>query len=171
MNGVVDQIHQFAHPPALNFSPIKVKHLIDHAIADAKKQVQQEIAFSSSIDPNVPVIEADERALGESLLHLLVNAAEALADVNAPKVEISADVGCGTEGEQQLRLRVCDNGSGMSEDTIAQAFSPFYTTKARGMGLGLPIVKRTALDHNGVVDLSSSGSGLLVTINLPISGS
>jgi nitrogen fixation/metabolism regulation signal transduction histidine kinase len=48
-----------------------------------------------------------------------------------------------------------------------KVFSPFCTTKARGMGLGLPIVKRTVFDHNGRVDIDTSASGTAVSIALP----
>ena len=48
-------------------------------------------------------------------------------------------------------------------------FSPFYTTKPRGMGLGLPIVKRTVFDHNGRVEIDSTPRGTLVNVVLPAS--
>lgn len=168
LNGLVDQIHQFAHPPELDFSPIKIHGVIEHAVSEAKKQVAQDILFSVQVDERVPRVEGDARALGESLIHLLLNCGEALEGVSAPKVDIHVDTRREAEGQQVLRIRIRDNGCGMSLDSIEQAFSPFYTTKARGMGLGLPIVKRTALDHNGVVDLSSAGQGMLVTMHLPL---
>jgi nitrogen-specific signal transduction histidine kinase len=167
LTGLVSQIHQFAHPPSINLSPIKIHQIIDHAIAAAKKQIPPEIEFKIFIGKGVPAIEGDERALGESLLHLITNSAEALAGMDSPRVEIRADIGNGAEGERVLRLQVADNGAGMPAEKASQAFSPFYTTKVRGMGLGLPIVKRTALDHNGTVELNNSNSGLIVTINLP----
>ena len=55
----------------------------------------------------------------------------------------------------------------MKPDVLAKAFSPFCTTKARGMGLGLPIVKRTIVDHNGRIHIDSTETGTNVTIVLP----
>jgi len=62
---------------------------------------------------------------------------------------------------------VQDNGHGIAPEMRGKVFSPFCTTKARGMGLGLPIVKRTVFDHNGRVDIDTSASGTAVSIALP----
>ena len=64
-------------------------------------------------------------------------------------------------------VTVQDNGHGIAPEMREKVFSPFCTTKARGMGLGLPIVKRTVFDHNGRVDIDTSASGTAVSIALP----
>ena len=66
-------------------------------------------------------------------------------------------------------VTVKDNGKGISADLKEKVFSPFCTTKARGMGLGLPIVKRTIFDHNGRVDIDSNSHGTSVSVMLPAS--
>ena len=63
-------------------------------------------------------------------------------------------------------VTVKDNGSGIAPDLRDKVFSPFCTTKARGMGLGLPIVKRTVFDHNGRVDIDSNPQGTRVSVML-----
>jgi nitrogen-specific signal transduction histidine kinase len=64
---------------------------------------------------------------------------------------------------------VQDNGNGIDPELRDKVFSPFCTTKSRGMGLGLPIVKRTVFDHNGRVDIDSNPQGTLVSVMLPAS--
>lgn len=66
-----------------------------------------------------------------------------------------------------MLVTVHDNGKGISADLKDKVFSPFCTTKARGMGLGLPIVKRTVFDHNGPVDIASDPHGTSVNVMLP----
>ena len=66
-----------------------------------------------------------------------------------------------------MLVTVQDNGHGIAPEMREKVFSPFCTTKARGMGLGLPIVKRTVFDHNGRVDIDTSTSGTAVSIALP----
>ena len=66
-------------------------------------------------------------------------------------------------------VTVQDNGTGIAPDLKDKIFSPFCTTKARGMGLGLPIVKRTVFDHNGRVDVDSNPHGTSVSVMLPAS--
>ena len=65
-------------------------------------------------------------------------------------------------------VTVKDNGKGIAADLKDKIFSPFCTTKARGMGLGLPIVKRTVFDHNGRVDIDSNPHGTSVSVLLPV---
>ena len=62
---------------------------------------------------------------------------------------------------------VADQGAGIAPEMKEKVFSPFCTTKARGMGLGLPIVKRTVFDHNGRMDIDTSTHGTSVSIALP----
>ena len=64
-------------------------------------------------------------------------------------------------------ITVRDNGKGIAPELKEKIFSPFCTTKPRGMGLGLPIVKRTVFDHNGRVDVDSSSRGTQVSVTLP----
>ena len=65
-------------------------------------------------------------------------------------------------------VTVQDNGKGISADLKDKIFLSFCTTKARGMGLGLPIVKRTVFDHNGRVDVDSNPHGTSVSVLLPV---
>jgi nitrogen-specific signal transduction histidine kinase len=66
-------------------------------------------------------------------------------------------------------VTVKDNGRGISAELKEKVFSPFCTTKARGMGLGLQIVKRTIFDHNGRVYIDSNPHGTSVSVVLPVS--
>ena len=65
-------------------------------------------------------------------------------------------------------VTVYDHGRGIAADLRDKIFSPFCTTKARGMGLGLPIVKRAVFDHNGRVDVDSNPQGTSVSVLLPV---
>ena len=72
---------------------------------------------------------------------------------------------------REVIVTITDNGRGIDPDLKDKVFSPFCTTKPRGMGLGLPIVKRTIFDHNGRVDIDSSSEGTTVNVTLPVKGS
>jgi signal transduction histidine kinase len=65
-------------------------------------------------------------------------------------------------------IRIKDNGSGISDENISKIFNPFFTTKERGSGLGLPIVRKIIEGHGGTVDIESAkGVGTSVTLHLP----
>jgi nitrogen fixation/metabolism regulation signal transduction histidine kinase len=111
----------------------------------------------------------DETALAEAFAHLVANAAEALSGQEKPRITLSAKSVREGNRTSGVVVTVRDNGKGISPELKEKVFSPFCTTKPRGMGLGLPIVKRTVFDHNGRVEIDSSSRGTLVSVMLPAS--
>lgn len=99
-------------------------------------------------------------SLTGAILNLINNALQAEAS------QISFSL---SDKEECLELTVCDNGNGMSEEVRAQAGTPFYTTKARGTGLGLAVVEAVVKAHGGemLID-STAGMGCIVTIRIPV---
>jgi C4-dicarboxylate-specific signal transduction histidine kinase len=89
----------------------------------------------------------------------MTNAAEATHGQTKSRITVSARPVREGEHTSGVVVTVKDNGKGISADLKEKIFSPFCTTKARGMGLGLPIVKRTVFDHNGRVDVDSGSYG------------
>jgi C4-dicarboxylate-specific signal transduction histidine kinase len=106
----------------------------------------------------------------EAFAHLVANAAEASADRNKPRITVSAKPVREGKRTEAVVVTVQDNGSGIAPDIKEKIFSPFCTTKPRGMGLGLPIVKRTVFDHHGRVEVDSTSKGTQVSVVLPASG-
>jgi nitrogen fixation/metabolism regulation signal transduction histidine kinase len=109
----------------------------------------------------------DEDALAEAFAHLLANAAEAVSSTDKPRITLSAKLLREGKHDAGVVVTVKDNGKGIAPELKDKIFSPFATTKARGMGLGLPIVKRTVFDHKGRVDVDSGPHGTQVSVMLP----
>ena len=86
-----------------------------------------------------------------------------------PRITVSAKPIREGKRASGVVVTVRDNGPGIEPELRDKVFSPFCTTKPRGMGLGLPIVKRTIFDHHGRVDIDSSSRGTLVSVVLPAS--
>jgi PAS domain S-box-containing protein len=108
-------------------------------------------------------IYADPRALQQSLLNVLTNAADALNGRRDPKITLSVLPQGG-----MVVIRIEDNGSGIPEDKLQSIFKPFFTTKLQGTGLGLVIVKKMLANMNGTIDIESrKDEGTMVTIALP----
>jgi PAS domain S-box-containing protein len=124
------------------------------------------IGLVVSRDPNAEACYADPRALQQVLINLLTNAADALQGRRDPNVTISLFKHDGT-----IRFRVEDNGCGISEEKQKDLFKPFLTTKAKGTGLGLVIVKKMLAQMNGTIEIASQQDvGTKVDIYLPVSG-
>ncbi len=169
LDKIINQINDFAHPPELVMKPIDVRTSVKKALAVAQEKFATNGTPVELNMPNdLPRVLGDEVALTEAFAHLVANAAEATNGQSKPRIMLAAKQIRQGEATSGVVVTVQDNGSGISPDLKDKIFSPFCTTKARGMGLGLPIVKRTVFDHNGRVDIDSNPHGTSVSVMLPV---
>ena len=169
LDKIITQINNFAHPPELVFKPIDVRAPVNKGIEIARTRLgaNGDLTVETSLPNDLPKVLGDETALAEAFAHLVVNAAEALSGRNKPRITLSAKPIREGKHASGVLVTVRDNGKGIAPNLKGKVFSPFCTTKPRGMGLGLPIVKRTVFDHDGRVDIDSSSHGTLVSVILP----
>ncbi len=124
---------------------------------------QKGILIEKKIAPRVTVGRADPRALQQVMLNLLTNAADALEGATSPRITIGVDASQGL-----IRIRVADNGAGMSDEDKSNLFKPFHTSKPHGAGLGLVIVRKMLSKMNGSISVESrKNRGATVTILIP----
>ena len=103
----------------------------------------------------------DEFSLRSALTNLIINAVQAMTGGGRLSVKTLR------EGDR-LRVEIADTGVGMSREQAAKMFEAFYTTKAKGLGLGMPYAKKVIAEHGGEIGVESSpGAGMLVTVRLP----
>lgn len=114
-------------------------------------------------------MRGDAKALAQVFQHLFVNSIEA-ATARKTRAQVRVRLAAQkTNGEVAgFRLAIIDNGLGIPPDDLPKVFSPFFSTKAQGLGLGLPIAQRVVLDHGGRLSLDPGGTGLCVNIFLPL---
>jgi PAS domain S-box-containing protein len=169
LDKIVSQINAFAHPAELKMRPLDIRTPVKRGLelARSKFRVNGGVAVETELSSNLPKVLGDESALAEAVAHLVANAAEAVTEEKKPKITLSAKPIREGGRDSAVLVTVQDNGRGIAPEMRDKVFSPFCTTKARGMGLGLPIVKRTVFDHNGRVDIDTSDSGTAVSIALP----
>jgi signal transduction histidine kinase len=109
-------------------------------------------------------VMTDPRAFHQLMLNLITNAADALANREAPRIDIEA---VGENGLVSVTVR--DNGCGMTEVELQNTFKPFHTSKASGTGLGLVIVKKMLSKMDSTIRIDSTlGQGTVVTMTLPM---
>ena len=169
LDKIITQINNFAHPPELVFKPIDIRSSVRKGVEIARSRfgINGKVEFETSLPSNLPRVLGDETALAEAFAHLVANAAEASADRNKPRITLSAKPVREGKHSAAVVVTVRDNGSGIASEIKEKIFSPFCTTKPRGMGLGLPIVKRTVFDHHGRVEVDSTSKGTQVSVLLP----
>lgn len=170
LDKIISQINNFAHPPELILKSIDLRAPVKRALEVARDKFGTNgTPVEINLPNDLPRVLGDESALTEAFAHLVANAAEATSGQSKPRITLAAKSIRKGEETSGVVVTVQDNGGGISPDLKDKIFSPFCTTKARGMGLGLPIVKRTVFDHNGRVDIDSNPQGTSVSVMLPVS--
>ena len=166
---LVGDLRDFARPGSrrekgeveLSKSLRSTVQLLQHKLRDARAEVRVDVP------PDLPPVWADPGALNQVFLNLIKNSAESFAGGGGTiRVEASAENGT-------VRVRVADDGCGMSDDVREHLFEPFFTTKESGggTGLGLSICRQIVEAHQGHIQVESrEGEGSVVTLELPVAG-
>jgi nitrogen fixation/metabolism regulation signal transduction histidine kinase len=110
------------------------------------------VPIQAQLDPSCPLILGDAQQLRQVIHNLLQNAQDATEGHAVTEVVLSTRW---NPTSQRVRLSVRDSGSGFPEAILKRAFEPYVTTKARGTGLGLAVVKKIADDHGARIDLKN----------------
>jgi signal transduction histidine kinase len=101
-------------------------------------------------DPSIQ-IEVDSSLIEQVLINLLVNAIEAVKDLESPKITLSA----GYDIHKKCIIKVSDNGPGIPEDLLDKIFIPFFSTKKTGSGIGLNLCKQIMMLHKGSITVQT----------------
>ena len=116
------------------------------------------------LNADLPFIMADPVQLQQVILNLLRNAIDAVEDVQGIPVTIASQ----KNNDDFIEVQVIDRGSGVDEETANQLFNPFYSTKASGMGMGLPISQSIVNSHGGRLWLETSENGSEFHFTVPV---
>jgi len=113
-------------------------------------------------------IMADPHQIKQIFINLVVNAQEAMKEGGILDVSLSYSV---DEDQDLAVITVADTGGGMPDDVLSKIYTPFFTTKRNGTGLGLPIVNRIIHNHGGRMKAANSDKGAVFNVYLPLAGS
>ena len=160
LTDVVNSFLAFARDTPLTREPVDVAALLDDVASLCRREDAARIEVSPP-PPNVGTVEMDRGRIKQALLNLVENALAATPEDGV--VTLAATRAAGI-----VEVRVVDTGRGMDPETLARAWTPFFTTKEKGSGLGLPLVRKLARDHGGEAEVRSApGQGTTVTVRLP----
>uniref|UniRef100_UPI0035660EF7 sensor histidine kinase n=1 Tax=Hydrogenophaga sp. TaxID=1904254 RepID=UPI0035660EF7 len=149
MKRLVNEFRDYARLPAAVLAPTDLNALVRDFMGlydNATVPVRVELC-----EPCPPVL-ADAQQVRQLLHNLVQNAQDAMAD--QPDAEVLLRTRSSESG-QRVRLSIVDQGPGFAEHILKRAFEPYVTTKVKGTGLGLAVVKKIMEEHGGRVDLSN----------------
>ena len=168
---IIRSVHTFVKRREPSREPIAVQSLIDSVIPLVELQARQFfVAIQVHVDPQLPSVLADRVMLEQVLLNLTRNAIEAMQDV-APERRILRIVAEqeADPAQRSVVVSVIDRGHGIPQEVADRLFSPFFSTKAEGMGMGLNICRTTAEFHGGaLVHANNPAGGTIFRFSLPV---
>lgn len=154
LKGFIESYAQFARLPAPRTESVDLRALL--------LQLQEQFPFELELDLTRQHFLLDPRQMEQVLINLLKNAVEASPQLGSVQLNASDE-------RSILSIRVKDEGSGMSEEVLASALLPFYSTKQEGTGLGLPLCREIVESHGGRLSLRNRAKqGLEVLLQIPV---
>jgi nitrogen fixation/metabolism regulation signal transduction histidine kinase len=162
LRNLADEFSKFARMPEPKFETCDVNELVRDALS-LYESLPNEINLVVRLTPDLPPIDLDSGQIKQVLHNLIANAVDAMP--NGGKLEVTT----GLEGDM-IFIEVADTGCGMSEEVKSKLFTPYFTTKKKGMGLGMAIVHRIIEQHDGKIEVESQ-EGVGTTVRVLLGGS
>ena len=163
-NSLVTRFLDFARPLALRPERADVSQVIDRAVDQVERhQPPFNVSIYKNYSPEIPPFPLDGELIERVIYNLLLNAAQASPAQGVITVK-TRQIG------DTVEIAVIDRGSGIEPKHMENIFNPFFTTKASGVGLGLPIVSKIVDEHHGKITVESEpGHGSVFRVYLPTS--
>ncbi len=162
MKSMVSDFADYARAPATKLARLEAHQLINEVMGLYEAN---SIPISLHFDATRTWVNGDATRLRQVVHNLLQNAHDAVQQINDKQITLTTS----NTQDNVLKLTIADNGCGFPEHLLARAFEPYMTTKAKGTGLGLPIVKKIVEEHGGNITIDNQlQGGTSVSIVLPL---
>ncbi len=175
---IITDLLDFARTRALQIEAVTVRRLIDESLG--KYTIPENVALQTEIPDNFPLLNLDPLQMGQVLQNLIMNAIQAMPDGGTLRVSArfaGATAGGHAQGGDQrnsmfqdfIEISVTDTGEGISPKNMKNLFQPLFTTKAKGIGLGLVVCKNLVEANGGRIEVKSEpGAGTTFTLRLSV---
>ena len=166
---MVNEFSEYARAPKLELHLLDINKLVGEVLAlyeHTNEETGSELAphIELLLGSDLPLVRGDSARLRQVIHNLLQNAQDTLVGITDPTITVRTGV-----SQSSISLSVSDNGSGFPDEVRARAFEPYVTTKPKGTGLGLPIVKKIVEEHNGTIQIENTlPHGARISITLPM---
>ncbi len=163
LNSIITDFLNFARPRQPDFVACRIEEVLEKNLKFIATEAEEKgYSLLPQYGSDLPEIMADNDMLYQAFLNILINAMQSMPDGGVIKVNI-------TSGDGLVKVQFLDEGQGIAEEISAKIWDPFFTTKEKGTGLGLGIVKNIIEAHNGVIHIENRpNGGVAVTVELPV---
>jgi signal transduction histidine kinase len=159
-NKIINDLLNFSRVGKPAVSPAKIRKVMEDALSYLT--VPEDIEVINKLDANLPEVEIDADQIRQVFVNIATNGMQAMPE--GGKLIIDAK-----KGDKFLEVAISDTGDGISEDVIGKIFDPLFTTRAKGIGLGLAVCKSIIERHGGAIGVESKvGEGATFTVKLPL---
>lgn len=160
---ITDELRTFSRKGTGDSGPISISDVIEGSLLLLSTRFRQRAnQIVAAMPPPDIRVRGNRIRLEQVLINLVQNALEATEGASASKVTVRTAV-----GDDEVQLIVSDNGPGIPEMIMQSLFTPFNTSKERGLGLGLVICHDIVAEYGGRIEVESSGTGTEFTVHLP----
>lgn len=158
---IIWSLLDFARPNPLSLREVDVNGIVEEALS--RITVPENVQVVNQLNESLPDILADPDQLGQVFGNIILNATQAMPDGGQLTLESEID------GQDGVAISISDTGVGISRENLDKVFEPLFTTKARGIGLGLAVTNALARRHGGAIEVRSEvDKGSTFTIKLPV---
>lgn len=162
--GIIAQLFDFARVQPPNRIPVEVSVLVAEVIA--QHPLPENVTFSEELPGDLPPIYVDPDQVNRVLANLLSNACQAMPE--GGRLTVTAELPPIPGSESAIFISIRDTGAGIASENIDKLFEPLFTTRPKGIGLGLAISKKLVEANSGQITVESQlGKGTVFTLNFP----
>jgi signal transduction histidine kinase len=166
-NEVLNNVLRLSYPKRLTVVEVDIQVLMDELLKNQNLRgliKANKIKLVTRIEPRLPSVKADGMQMREVLSILATNAAQAMPDGGTLTIAACRE-------DKKITISVADTGEGIPANILENLFTPFFTTKHRGLGLGLCISREIVKAHSGTLDVvTEPGKGTTFSIRLSVDG-
>ncbi len=169
---IIRNLLTFARQSEPSMNPVEINKIIDAALPLVENQINLEnIILKKNLDPQLPLVQADFDKIQQVLINIMLNAIQAMPEGGTLTIASSTAQGIriGASYKNTVRIDITDTGIGIPKENLKRLFTPFFTTKEKGVGvgLGLSVVHGIIGKHKGRIDVESEpGKGTTFRIYL-----
>ncbi|NLC71866.1 MAG: PAS domain-containing protein [Desulfuromonadaceae bacterium] len=174
VNGIIEELMDLARPRPARMEEVQIARVLNDVVLFQREAFRKKkVDFLLDLDPSIPPLLGDPDHLTQLFVNLLKNAAEAVNENGRIEVvcRICHDFNyskAGTLPAPVIVVEVKDNGPGIATEEIERIFTPFYSTKAKGSGLGLTICQKIAEEHGALLNVvSHPAKGTTFSFSIP----